>query len=270
MFTANASGAVNINRCISTGCSMSTIVSRMTNERRQRLRIAALLGAACAVSTLLVFPYVAAMFPEMSRGKLPLPAIAVAQAVQAGVLGFLFSWAGLRLGLSLGLGAPLIQRRDGAPRDFAVVILIGLSTGALLVALDHWVFMPGQPAAIRELGAQLPRWKGFLASFYGGIAEEVQLRLFLMTLVAWVLVRIAGRRPAAFVAAVLLAALAFAAGHLPAAAHLTALTTPVVVRVFALNTIAGVVFGLIYWKRGLEHAMIAHFSADLVLHVLTS
>jgi membrane protease YdiL (CAAX protease family) len=35
-----------------------------------------------------------------------------------------------------------------------------------------------------------------------------------------------------------------------------------------LNGIGGVVFGWLYWKKGLESAMIAHFSADIVLHVL--
>lgn len=34
-----------------------------------------------------------------------------------------------------------------------------------------------------------------------------------------------------------------------------------------LNMLAGIVFGALYWKLGLEHAMVAHFCADLVLHV---
>ena len=35
-----------------------------------------------------------------------------------------------------------------------------------------------------------------------------------------------------------------------------------------LNGVAGVAFGWLYWKRGLEMAMLAHFSADIVLHVI--
>jgi membrane protease YdiL (CAAX protease family) len=35
-----------------------------------------------------------------------------------------------------------------------------------------------------------------------------------------------------------------------------------------LNSLAGLVFGWLYWRRGLKAAMVAHFSADLVLHVL--
>jgi membrane protease YdiL (CAAX protease family) len=35
-----------------------------------------------------------------------------------------------------------------------------------------------------------------------------------------------------------------------------------------LNGLAGLAFGYLYWTRGLESAMLAHFTADLVLHVL--
>jgi hypothetical protein len=189
----------------------------MSADPVKPLHLALLLGVACAVSAILVFPYVVAMFPQLAHAKWPLWAIAGAQSLQAGVLCFLLAWAGLRLGRELDLGAPLLQRTQKAPRNFPTTILIGLATGALMVALDRRVFMPRQPAAIRELGAHLAPWKGLLASFYGGIAEEVQLRLFLMTLVAWLLSKLGGRHPWVYVVAALIAAGAFGAGHLPAA-----------------------------------------------------
>jgi membrane protease YdiL (CAAX protease family) len=46
------------------------------------------------------------------------------------------------------------------------------------------------------------------------------------------------------------------------------LTPLVITRTIILNALVGVVCGWLYWKRGLESAMLAHFSADLVLHVL--
>ena len=46
------------------------------------------------------------------------------------------------------------------------------------------------------------------------------------------------------------------------------LTTIVVVRTVLLNSIAGVLFGWLYWRRGLLAAMVSHFSADIVLHVV--
>jgi len=57
-------------------------------------------------------------------------------------------------------------------------------------------------------------------------------------------------------------------GHLPATALITTLTPLVIFRALLLNGIGGVVFGWLYWKKGLESSMIAHFSADITLHVL--
>ena len=42
----------------------------------------------------------------------------------------------------------------------------------------------------------------------------------------------------------------------------------VIARTLLLNGIGGVAFGWLYWKRGIEAAMLAHFSTDLVLHVI--
>jgi membrane protease YdiL (CAAX protease family) len=65
------------------------------------------------------------------------------------------------------------------------------------------------------------------------------------------------------------AAIIFGLGHLPSTARITALTGIVVVRAIALNGVGGIIFGWLYWKKGLESAMIAHFSADIVLHIIT-
>ena len=45
------------------------------------------------------------------------------------------------------------------------------------------------------------------------------------------------------------------------------LTTLIIIRAVVLNGLLGLAFGYLYWKRGLESAMVAHFSADLLLHV---
>jgi len=60
----------------------------------------------------------------------------------------------------------------------------------------------------------------------------------------------------------------FGLGHLPATANILPLTPLVITRAVVLNGVGGVIFGWLYWKRGLESAMVAHFSADLILHVL--
>ncbi|HEY3446495.1 MAG TPA: CPBP family glutamic-type intramembrane protease [Myxococcales bacterium] len=245
----------------------------------KHLRLALVLGLASSLTVVLLYPYLLVLVPKLATTPIPLALLVPIQALQAGLQLFLLAWAGLYLGAPLGLDAPFLRAfvyRRPLPqpeprRQFGLAALVGLGAGALLVGLDRFVFMPHQPEAIQAMGAQIARWKGLLASFYGGIGEEVLTRLFIMTLVAWVLCKVTrGKRPAVFAAAAVVAALAFAAAHLPTAAQLAPLDAWVVSRVLVLNGVAGIAFGLLFWKRGLEHAMAAHFCADLVLHVVAS
>ena len=106
---------------------------------------------------------------------------------------------------------------------------------------------------------------------YGGITEEVLLRWGLMTLLVWAGWRLfqKGRdqpRPACFVGAILISSVVFGIGHLPIAFMLLpedsfALTSYTVVA----NSLFGLIAGYLYWKRGLESAMIAHMTAHIVL-----
>ena len=40
------------------------------------------------------------------------------------------------------------------------------------------------------------------------------------------------------------------------------------VRTLLLNAVAGLVFGYVYWRHGLLLAVVAHFGADIVQHVV--
>jgi membrane protease YdiL (CAAX protease family) len=68
--------------------------------------------------------------------------------------------------------------------------------------------------------------------------------------------------------AIIIAAVIFGIGHLPAVMAITTLTPLVIARTIVLNAVGGIIFGWLYWKKGLESSMISHFSADLVLHVM--
>lgn len=116
-----------------------------------------------------------------------------------------------------------------------------------------------------------PLWQRLLVSLYGGINEEIYLRLFLMTLIVWLWLRIR-KSPAPsglqmWTAIVAIGAV-FGLGHLPMTAQFMPITPVVIVRAIVLNGVLGVLYGWLYWRRGLESAMIAHFSTDIVLHVL--
>jgi membrane protease YdiL (CAAX protease family) len=69
--------------------------------------------------------------------------------------------------------------------------------------------------------------------------------------------------------AMVLATLLFGAVHLPQAAELGgALPASVVAYVLLGNGLGGLVFGWLYWKRGLLAAATAHFTVDVVLYVV--
>jgi hypothetical protein len=99
---------------------------------------------------------------------------------------------------------------------------------------------------------------------YGGISEEVLMRWGLVTLLVWLPLRpragtVAAPSTTIMWVAIVAAALAFGAGHLPAlAASGVTLTAAVVIRTVALNALGGVVFGWLYWRYSLEAAMVAH------------
>lgn len=242
---------------------------------REDLRLAGALGVACGLATAALFPYLQILMPEQ-LAKLPisLPLVVLLQSLQSVLLFGLLAFVGLRLGHALGLGAPwlgaVISGRERRSQPWLLAAGCGGAVALLIVGLDP-LFAAHMPAAI----APLPKpgaahaLAGFLASFYGGIAEEVLLRLFLVTLLAWGLSRFSGGRLSArqLAAVVLLAALAFGATHLPAAANLWPLEGVVVARTLLLNGIAGLAFGWFYVRHGLESAMLSHFAADLVLHV---
>ena len=192
---------------------------------------------------------------------------------------------GLLLGNRIALGAPLLAGWLGGERlrpglkALLPPALLGLAAGALTLALDLGVFAPGLAAETQAAGIALPQnanppaWQGLLAAFYGGINEEILMRLFLLTLLAWLgskLSRGADGRPTPAVlwASTILAGLALGLGHLPAAAAMgLPLTGLSVSRALVLNA-SGILFGWLYWKRGLASAMVAHFSTDIVLHVI--
>ena len=189
---------------------------------------------------------------------------------------------GMSLGKRCGLGAPIVEAWLAGQRVVKRVVGIlwpavpaGVVAGLILLAADKYFFMPRIPqlAQLAQTGVEPARWQGFLASFYGGITEELLLRFGLLTLFAWALGKFSHTAEglpsaAAFWAANLLAAILFGLGHLPATAALVPLSKIVVLRAVALNGFPGIIFGYLYWRRGLESAMFAHFSGDLILHVL--
>ena len=226
----------------------------------------------------------------LATAKLPLPLIILIpiQWLENTILYGILAAIGLFIANRIGLGAPFLESwLAGKPewdrvRKFALPATIaGVIAAIVIIVLDSFVFGPQLAVESKRLGINLstsslvpPAWEGFLASFYGGTTEEILLRLFTLSLFAWIgrfLNHTPNGRPGeiAFWVANVLAAVLFGLGHLPAtAAAGLPMDALVITRAIVLNGLAGLVFGWFYWKHGLEAAMVSHFSGDIVLHVI--
>jgi len=249
-----------------------------------------LLWIAAIFSVIAILPYSLSLQSNVLQNlklPIPLPFVIALQVVQNAILFGIAIFAGLFFASRVGLGAPIL---DSVTRGESVVdkirailplsIILGVTSTLVVLVLEFFYFQPALAKQISSTAAALnlrtsqpAAWKGFLASFYGGIAEEILLRLFVMSLFVWLgrfISKTADGKPTGIVfwIANVLAAILFGLGHLPAVALLVPLTTLVIIRTVVLNGLIGIVCGWLYWKQGLESAMIAHFSADLVLHVL--
>jgi hypothetical protein len=214
------------------------------------------------------------MLPQLLR-QAPLPApvgvVIAASIAQSAALVALAVWAGVSLAPRIGFRAPAFEAlAAGYPVGPALrpQLLPGLAAGAASGVL---LFMVSQlaPAAItraqESFEAPLPA-----RVLYGGVTEELLLRWGLMSAVVWLLWRFVQQRqglPRASLVwvGIVLSALAFGAGHLPAAAALAGgLSIPTVIYVVGANTVFGIVFGYLFRRWGLEAAMLAHASAHVV------
>jgi membrane protease YdiL (CAAX protease family) len=251
---------------------------RGADDRQLSWKVFVVLMAGAVVGLLAVLPYYIALFGLPPELQMPLWQVFVLGLVQSLALFALAIALGLWLGGKVGLGVPVLRawlsRDPEAPRRFRAflpaAIGVGVAVGVVIILLERFAFGPLLPEALHAAPDPGPL-QGLLASFYGGINEELLTRLGVMSLLVWLGTKVTRRtHPSAAILWVgnIMTALLFGAGHLPALAQLAPLTFILVVRTLLLNGIAGVAFGWLYWQRGLLAAIVAHFSADIVLHVI--
>jgi membrane protease YdiL (CAAX protease family) len=95
------------------------------------------------------------------------------------------------------------------------------------------------------------------------LIEEVSIRLFLMSAIAWVVSRLTTRGEAAFAIALVGSALVFALLHLFRPVPLDpALANSYRAALTVKYTLAGVPLGWLFWRWGLPYAMLCHLAAN--------
>jgi hypothetical protein len=217
-------------------------------------RLVLILLAAGMVGFASVIPLVMEWLPRLAGPEdeanlrelpLPIPVIFLLGLAQNTLILGAAIVIGLALGKRVGLGAPELEAwraggvkaiRPGLGRRLGVAAVIGLITGLVLIGVDALVLLPRTGVDLARWMAEDPLWKRLLAGvLYGGIVEELLVRLFVVSALVWALgkawkaseVRPA---PGAVWTAIVIATLLFAAGHPPTASRLGELTPWLVVR----------------------------------------
>ncbi|MDP9347641.1 MAG: CPBP family intramembrane metalloprotease [Gemmatimonadota bacterium] len=189
---------------------------------------------------------------------------------------------GTALGASLAPRVGLISHvatraESGSPiwphlqSEAPLALAAGLALGLVTVPLDL-LFEPYLGPAWAEAMKETAEFEGpgalISGLLYGGITEELMLRWGLLSFLVWAGWRLLQRRrgtpgPGVMWGAVILAALAFGLGHLPAVAAFAPLSPVLIMRTMVLNALGGVLFGWLFWRRSLEAAMLGHAAANL-------
>lgn len=178
------------------------------------------------------------------------------------------TWLHDKAGLSVPTLSGLLEQRPvGAV--FAGQMkagLIGGAIGGLLMVAVGKIFGDALTAEMDKLSASVQ--PSLAARFlYGGITEELLLRYGLMSLILFLSLKAIPTRPvaAAWVSIIISTGL-FALGHMPAVyGAVPDPSASLFAYVMLGNSIGGLIFGWLYWKKGLEAAMIAHIMAHVVM-----
>jgi membrane protease YdiL (CAAX protease family) len=208
----------------------------------------------------------------------PTPLLKVLSLIQPAVILAVAVLVGVALASKVGLSSPLAEAAVNGKNVISALkpqivpgIIGGLAGGLAIVLtglLSKTFLSPEVISRMAEWGQLLPIPTRLL---YGGITEELLLRWGLMTFLVWAgwrLFQKGQNKPKSvyFVVAILISSIVFGLGHLPIAFLLfPQITAALIVFVIVANSLFGFIAGYLYWKKGLESAMIAHMLAHIVM-----
>lgn len=172
---------------------------------------------------------------------------------------------------SVGLRVPFIERLVGISTSYnsSSILLSGVVGGLIAgagISIVALIFKSIVPAEFSELGKS---YQPSLAArfLYGGIVEELFMRFGLMTFFVWLCSKITkNTRDYVYWVGIVLATLLFAIGHFPVVFNSVENPSALLLSYVIIgNSVGGVIFGWLYWKKGLESAIVAHAFAHVVM-----
>ena len=199
--------------------------------------------------------------------------------ISLSVLGIIVG-VGLFLSRSVGLKALVISSNscgDNLPKLLQILAratLIGIGLGTVILVVIRFVSLSILPEIRLRFTAEssLETWKRVVIAADSAVLEEMIFRLFLLSSLAWMVRKIWQLQrtptPGIFWTINALIAIGFGIAHLPQWSTITPLTPLVMLIVVFLNSIGGLIFGYLFYADGLAAAIVAHFFADVMLHVV--
>ena len=192
--------------------------------------------------------------------------LGVVTAFQSAAYGLILGGIGIFLGKKVLLWK---DEQNITKKPLIITLIIACLGGVLMILLDVLFFGKYSDVIMASYHSK-PSIAYILGSIiYGGVIEEVMLRLFFMSLISFVLFKLFERKkeePSSYIHIVsnVVAALLFAIGHLPNTFILLGNTPLIIFRCILMTGGFGLLFGYLYHKHGLRYAMLGHAGMHIV------
>jgi membrane protease YdiL (CAAX protease family) len=172
-------------------------------------------------------------------------------------------------GYSLPVFSGMISGEMPATSLLKRITLSGVVSGivaGLMIVLTGSIFKSHLPEAFNEAAREM-QLNVVTRFLYGGVVEELMMRFGLMSLLTWILIKVAGKPLNIFHwVAILISSFVFALGHFPLMFQMVPDPGGSLIAYILIGNMAGgLVFGFTYWRNGLESAIIAHIFAHVVM-----
>lgn len=193
--------------------------------------------------------------------------LSIVTAIQVAIFyGVLLGIAGIFFAEKIGLWK---NEWSITKKPLIAAVIVSVVGGLALILFDVFIF--GNYSDVIKNSFSAKPTIPYLVSCvtYGAVIEEVMLRLFVMSLFAFIFHKLFENKKETvsswvLVTANIVAAVLFAAGHLPTTFSTIGNSSVIIFRCFLLNGGIGLLFGYLYRKYGLRYSMIAHGGCHVV------
>ncbi|MGC2310705.1 MAG: CPBP family glutamic-type intramembrane protease [Candidatus Babeliaceae bacterium] len=191
----------------------------------------------------------------------------IIRAIEGIVVYGLLLFFGLRFAKKIGIRFLLLDKSANLKNDLFVPGLnIGTLCAFILLFVDK--LLPVSSLSLNAFAKGIPPLYGLLGAIFGVIQEEVILCLVCISGFALLFKKIfrhVGMSVIMWIS-ILFVAVLFGICHLPTFIHeISSTTAPLIAQILILNAICSITFGLLFWRKGFETAIFAHFVTNFII-----